>query len=133
MTADIPLRYVGVTATCRLCGRPLQSGHEKWCSDACRQKAYRLRTQAPQPAATPSLPARSSAKAVTVYECPSCEARLLGEQRCPDCQVWARRVGYGGRCPHCDEPVTLADLGLSPAADEPTRLVAPSEVRAMGT
>jgi hypothetical protein len=46
----------------------------------------------------------------TVYECPSCEARFLGDRRCPDCHVFCRRLGLGGLCPHCDDPVTLAEL-----------------------
>jgi hypothetical protein len=46
----------------------------------------------------------------TVYVCPSCETRFLGQQRCPDCGLFCRRVGPGGPCPHCEEPVALADL-----------------------
>ena len=46
----------------------------------------------------------------TVYECPSCGVRYLGEQRCPDCRLFCRRIGPGGLCPHCDEPVAVADL-----------------------
>ena len=49
-------------------------------------------------------------RAASIYECPACEARHLGEQRCPDCQIFCRRVGPGGRCPHCDEPVAIVDL-----------------------
>jgi hypothetical protein len=30
-----------------------------------------------------------------------CDARLLGVQRCEDCNTWARRIGPGGPCPHC--------------------------------
>jgi hypothetical protein len=45
-----------------------------------------------------------------VYECPSCETRYLGEQRCGDCNVFCRRLGSGGLCPCCDEPVTIAEL-----------------------
>lgn len=132
-TTETPLRYVGVTATCGCCGGPLHSGQEKWCSDACRQRAYRRRHQALPTTIMPASPPQSLAKAVTVYECPSCQERLLGEQRCPDCQLWARRVGYGGRCPHCDEPVALADLGLAADASELTRSVLRPEVHAMGT
>ncbi|MGH2608690.1 MAG: hypothetical protein ACRDHF_06325 [Tepidiformaceae bacterium] len=46
----------------------------------------------------------------TIYECPACDIRYLGQQRCADCGVFCRRVGPGGLCPHCDEPVALADL-----------------------
>jgi hypothetical protein len=40
----------------------------------------------------------------------TCETRYLGQQRCPDCGIFCRRVGHGGLCPHCDEPVALQDL-----------------------
>jgi hypothetical protein len=49
-----------------------------------------------------------------VYECPDCEARYLDERRCPDCQLFCRRVDRGGPYPHCDEPVALSDLADSP-------------------
>jgi len=45
-----------------------------------------------------------------IYQCPECETSYLGERRCPDCQLFCRRAGTGGLCPHCDEPVTLSDL-----------------------
>lgn len=44
-----------------------------------------------------------------IYECPECGERQL-ERRCPDCNLFTRRLGPGGRCPHCDETVTVADL-----------------------
>ncbi len=46
----------------------------------------------------------------TVYECPSCQARSVGQQRCEDCNTFARGVGLGGNCPECDAVVLLADL-----------------------
>ena len=45
-----------------------------------------------------------------VYECPSCAERGP-ERRCPDCNMFCRRLGPGGRCPSCDEMVLVADLG----------------------
>jgi hypothetical protein len=42
-----------------------------------------------------------------VYECPICEERL-SERRCPDCNVFCRRLGVGGCCPACGE-IVLAD------------------------
>jgi len=131
MTAESPLRYVRVTAAYGICGHLLPPGHQKWCADACRQKAYRGRKKEPRPNATP--PAGFPAKDFTVYECPSCGERLLGEQRCPGCQVFARRLDFGGLCPHCDEPVTLTDLGLSSDVSVPTKTGIRPEVRAMGT
>ena len=46
----------------------------------------------------------------TVYECPDCEERYLDERRCPDCNLFCRRIDAGGNCPHCEEPVTISDL-----------------------
>ena len=45
-----------------------------------------------------------------VYECPDCGERQAGTRRCPDCNLFMRRVGPGGSCPHCDEPVLVTDL-----------------------
>jgi len=107
-----PRRNDGVTiagATCPVCGRPFRpGGRRRFCSAACRQTAWRRRHAAAGPP-VPALPPRPP-RAAVVYECPRCEARSLGEQRCPDCRVFCRRVGPGGRCPHCDEPVAVADL-----------------------
>src|SRR3984893_18508373 len=46
----------------------------------------------------------------TVYACPECEERYLGERRCPVCNLWCRNIGRGGACVHCDEIVTVAEL-----------------------
>jgi ribosomal protein L37AE/L43A len=80
-----------------------------WCSDACRQRGFRLRHQPPDQVQVLLL--RRSPKTAVVYQCPECETRYLGSQRCPDCGVFCRRrPGPGGLCPHCDEPVALSDL-----------------------
>jgi len=64
----------------------------------------------PDPPAAVIIPAARPRRDHTIYECPACEQRLLGEQRCPDCHAFCRRLGLGGLCPHCDDPVTLAEL-----------------------
>jgi len=46
----------------------------------------------------------------TIYECPSCGERSLGEQRCSTCRLFCRALGLGGSCPDCDSPILLADL-----------------------
>ncbi len=102
-----PLRDVGVTA-CGFCGRALPAGARVWCSAAHRQAAYRRRHQ-PAPVQA-VLPAARSSKAGTVYECDGCGERFIGTQRCGTCNLFARRVGAGGSCPHCDEPVAIAEL-----------------------
>lgn len=99
---------------CPICQTGSVPARARYCSDACKQRAYRLRRTAivpSAPAAPPAEPRRRQAVlAHTVYECPTCETRLLGERRCPDCRVFCRRLGLGGPCPHCDEPVLLADI-----------------------
>lgn len=108
--AGSPLRNVGVTIACPVCAQLFRpAGRQRVCSAACRQATWRQR----HPTTSPTIPLRTPPTA-TVYECPSCEARFLGQQRCPDCGLFCRRVGPGGSCPHCDEPVALADL-LPPA------------------
>lgn len=108
---------------CPVCGVAFPpAGRRRFCSDACRQAAFRhrhasgpagptsavLRSVAGRMPPTPALAAHP--KHATVYECPVCGNRLLGEQRCPECNVFCRRIGPGGSCPHCDEPVAVAAL-----------------------
>jgi hypothetical protein len=97
-------------ATCPACGQPFTpAGRRRWCSDACRQAGWRRRHPSPQPVPAGLPPARP-ARDHTVYECPACQARYLGRQRCDDCRIFCRRVGSGGPCPHCDEAVAVSDL-----------------------
>jgi len=98
---------------CLVCGRALASPRARYCSRAHQQRAFRLRRQ-------PSLPdlqrlrqelqRRRAVAARTVYECPSCGERLVGERRCPTCHLFTRAIGLGGHCPECDTPLLLADL-----------------------
>lgn len=91
------------TTGCAVCATSFtKRGRQRFCSDTCRQTAWRRTRAAP---ITPTV-----TKTHTVYECDSCGSRLLGEQRCQDCGTFARRIGPGGPCPHCDEPVAINDL-----------------------
>ncbi len=77
---------------------------------------------APTTAARPPGPTRRTAQPVmpipppgqrrdsTIYACPSCDTRFHGQQWCHDCNQPCTRVGLGGLCPHCLEPVALSDL-----------------------
>ncbi len=67
------------------------------------------RRHQPAPTGIEPLPPARPVKAGTVYEYPACDTRLLGEQRC-DCGTFMRRIGPGGLCPCCDEPITIDDL-----------------------
>jgi hypothetical protein len=128
---DIPVRYdsrygspdpaddQGATdardsRSCPVCQATITSARARYCSDACKQRAYRLRQTDSTPldpdALTADLRSRQVLVTRTVYECPACEARFLGDQRCPDCHIFCRRIGLGGLCLHCDEPITLAEL-----------------------
>jgi len=93
---------------CLLCPKPRRSGRGRFCSDACRQRGFRRRQRPPDEiylGLITRLPTTS-----IIYQCPECDARLLGQQRCDDCGVFARRLGPGGACPHCDEAVAIVDL-----------------------
>ena len=97
------------TMTCPACQRPFTpAGRQRYCSSSCRKAAFRRRHQ--DPVAGITLPAARPRRDYTIYECPACAQRLLGEQRCPDCGIFARRIGTGGPCPHCSEPVAITDL-----------------------
>ena len=61
------------------------------------------------PARPPSRPHGPAANKPST-NAPTATSACLGEQRCPDCATFARRIGPGGPCPHCDEPVAITDL-----------------------
>lgn len=101
-----------VSTTCQVCGKEFLARRRdaRFCSPACTQKAFRLRHQEPiQPPAP--LP-QQLPMAVKVYQCPACETRYLGQQRCPECGVFCKLLGPGGECPHCGEPVAVSDFDL---------------------
>ncbi len=106
--------------TCPVCTAPLPSLRARYCSAACRQQAFRLRH--PRDAASEQvtrtelatlrrvLQRQRALVAQTIYECPRCEERFVGERRCPECHVFCRALGLGGHCPECDHPILLAEL-----------------------
>ena len=98
---------------CLVCGKALPSRRARYCSRAHQQQAFRLRHQLSPPdpqRLRQELQRRRAVVAHTVYECPSCGERRVGERRCPDCQLYSRAVGLGGHCPECDTPILLTDL-----------------------
>jgi len=99
---------------CPICQTGTVPARARYCSDACKQRAYRLRRLDPTPAdlttLTANLRRRRALRSAQLYECGDCGERRLGEPRCPDCHRFGRAIGLGGLCPHCDEPVLLTDL-----------------------
>ena len=101
-----PVSDDSATVPCPVCGLAFgPSGRRRYCSTRCRQAAFRHKRAAP--------PKPVVAKADTVYLCPECEERYLGEQYCSDCGTFCRRLGPGGPCPCCDEAISVTEL-LSP-------------------
>ena len=101
--------------TCPMCGRtvPLR-GRGTYCGPTCRQRAFRLRRRAAKRLTLTELIDRLHRErrliAQTVYECPSCNERFLGQRRCGECNLMCRKVGLGGECISCAEILTIADL-----------------------
>ncbi len=101
-----------VTIPCPVCAVTfVPVGKRVYCSDTCQVAGHRRRRRAEQALTPVELPASSapSQRAITVYECDTCETRQLGEQRC-ECGVFMRKLGPGGRCPGCDEIHTIDEL-----------------------
>jgi len=100
---------IPVTMACPVCGgRFVPVGRRRFCSDACRAAAHRRRRAAGR--STVVIPTAVSRVPLTVYGCDGCGTRAVGEQRCTECATFMRRLGIGGACPCCDEPVTVAEL-----------------------
>ena len=107
--AQTPPRDDTATITCPVCQSSFTpAGRQRYCTSTCRKTARRRRHQ--NPAASPPIPAARPRREFTIYQCPTCGQRLHREQRCPDCGIFAARIGPGGPCPHCGEPVTITDL-----------------------
>jgi hypothetical protein len=90
------------------------SAKARYCSRACQQRAYRLR-QAPAAARDESelrqeLQRQRRLAVHTIYECPVCGERFLGERRCGECNRFCRALGLGGRCPDCDTLILVSEL-----------------------
>ena len=115
-----PYRDVSVTAqmapaavirACPICGTQPRSTRATFCSQRCRMVAFRRRRGHQDRAAELSSqhltrPSRDH----VVYECPECDTRYLGEQRCSGCNRFCRRLGAGGCCPGCSDIVTVDEL-----------------------
>jgi predicted amidophosphoribosyltransferase len=108
---------------CPVCWATFQpTGRQRFCSDNCRKTAW-SRTHRSVPHPVEPIPPPGRRRDATVYSCPGCDTRYYGQQWCPDCHQPCTRVGFGGLCPHCDEPVALTDLvDTAPARTTPIQL-----------
>ena len=80
---DRPSRNDGLAIACPICAAPFApSGRRRYCSDTCRQAAWRRR----HPVSLPPLPPRRR-RAATIYECGGCEARYY-EKAMAKRKVW---------------------------------------------
>jgi hypothetical protein len=52
---------------------------------------------------------RAAAAAAAVCQCPGCGERQT-TRRCEECNLFTRRLGPGGECPHYGEPVLTSEL-----------------------
>jgi predicted RNA-binding Zn-ribbon protein involved in translation (DUF1610 family) len=104
-----PSRDDPATMVCPTCQTHFTpTGRQRYCGTPCRKTAFRRRHQ--NPPITVAVPTAQPRRQNTIYECPNCGERLLGEQRCQQCATFTRRVGIGGPCPHCDGAVAVGDL-----------------------
>lgn len=104
-----PARDDEATVPCPVCGGAfVVTGRRRYCSDGCRRSAWARRQPSP-PVVVVVAPA-GSRRPHTVSACDDCGRRALGERRCEDCGSFMRRVGLGGPCPSCHEPVAAGEL-----------------------
>ena len=114
-TSDVPMRDASRDAVggCLVCGVALASPRARYCSRAHQQRAFRLRQHILDldlSREREQLRRRGALVSHTLYECPNCTERFVGERRCPECNLFTRGVGLGGHCPECEAPVLVVDL-----------------------
>lgn len=109
-----PSHTASSSSTCLVCGAALSTRQQRYCTRACQQHAYRARHQRPisldQLRLRAELQRQRRLLEHTVYECPTCETRAPGEQRCSESNTFTRRIGLGGYCPECDAVILLSEL-----------------------
>jgi len=111
MTIPTPSRDDNETTTrhraCPVCAAlftPIR--RQTYCTNSCRQTAWRRRQASTPPVEVPAFQPRS---AHTIYQCPECDTRYLEQQWCHDCARPCRRLDTGGEC-DCGELLTTNEL-----------------------
>ena len=96
---------------CPVCWTPFTKvGRQRYCTDSCRKTAWTRRHTNTAVITEPVVPQAIRRRDVTIYSCPTCDTRYHGQRWCHDCNQPCTRIGLGGTCPHCDEPVAITDL-----------------------
>ena len=99
---------------CLVCGAGLPSTRATYCSVACKQLAFRRRHRRPVSSEVTivhqQLERHRQRVAHTIYECPRCQERYVGERRCSECQLYCKALGLGGQCQECDHIMLLTEL-----------------------
>lgn len=99
------------TTSCPVCHTAFSRiRRQRYCSPACRQTAWRRRSNPVTPYQTNMIIPRRSRRDITIHQCTECDSRYLGEQWCPDCNRPCTRIDTGGLCPNCNEPIAVKDL-----------------------
>jgi hypothetical protein len=101
-----PSHTPSATSMCLVCGTALSTRQQRYCTRTRHQHAAPLDL----PHLRAELQRQRRLLEHSVYECPTCETRALGEQRCAECNTFTRRIGLGGNCPECDAVILLTDL-----------------------
>ncbi len=110
-TTTAPAAPEAARPLCPVCWTPFTPiGRQRYCTDACRKTAWTRKNAATRRLTETTVPQPIRRRDSTIYQCQSCETLYHGEQWCHDCNQPCTRVGLGGSCPHCAEPVALADL-----------------------
>jgi hypothetical protein len=116
---DVETTSPGVWAQCPTCGsRFRRVRRQRYCCPACKQAAWRARRRPLAPPDT-TLAAPARRRDVTVYTCPDCEERYLGQQWCYECNRPCTRTGIGGLCPACEHPIAVEELLPQQESDRP--------------
>jgi len=100
---------IQTTSACPVCANAFTpTRRQRYRTPACRQAAWRARHPTPRPAIT--VPTTTPRRSITIYQCPQCDTRHLGQQWCHDCHRPCHRIDLGGLCPHYDEPIAISDI-----------------------
>jgi hypothetical protein len=117
---------------CLVCPTSLPSRRARYCSDACKQRAYRLRridvTATDAALLATELKRLGELVAHTIYECPDCGERFMAEQRCPDCHRFASSAWVAVARTASNRCCSPSSSASQPSVDRPTDPTSPERM-----